>query len=47
MREAGRTDVAFSFRASHVYGEGVAGMIVSQMIASESRTGLLGLSEEE
>lgn len=45
--DAGRSAMTLSFRISHEYGDGVAGIIVSQMIDSETRTCEPGTSEEE
>lgn len=42
-----RRAVAFSFSASHAYGDGVAGMIVSQTMASEARTRDSARSDDE
>lgn len=47
VMETGKRDVAFSFMFSHEYGDGVAGMTVSQITASESRTSVFGLSDDE
>jgi hypothetical protein len=47
VSEAGSKAVAFSLRASQEYGDGEAGMIESQIIASEARVCVLALSEEE
>lgn len=45
--EAGRCGRTFSFNASKEYGEGVAGIIESQMMDSELRSWEFGLSDEE
>jgi hypothetical protein len=47
VRDAGSKAVAFSTKFSQEYGDGEAGMIESQIIASEARVCVLVLSEEE
>lgn len=47
VREVGSKAVAFSTKLSQEYGDGEAGMIESQIIASEARVCVFALSEEE
>jgi hypothetical protein len=47
VSEAGSNAVTFSFKFSNEYGEAEAGIIESQMIASDGRSWVSGLSEEE